>query len=171
MPNAGKSSLLYSLSSSNPRIASYPFTTLHPMIGNALFDDHSQVSICDIPGILRGAHENVGLGLEFLRHIERTTLLCYVIDGSPVEGDKYRDNPCSVFDMLRGELEAYDPTLLSRESLVVCNKMDVEGSKGTLERLVRHCAGLPVLGVSCKARLGLEALALYLRSRVVALQT
>jgi GTP-binding protein len=162
----GKSSLLYSISSTSPRIASYPFTTLQPSIGNAHFTDGRYVSVCDIPGIIEGAHANVGLGLEFLRHIERTKLLCYVIDGTPDAQNKRAAQ--STFDMLRAEVKAYDGELMARESVVVCNKMDMEGASATLEALEQHC-GLQVFGVSCKTRKGLAELLLYCHSKVIAM--
>lgn len=120
-PNAGKSTLIEAVSRARVKIAAYPFTTLHPNLGHIQTDDYRRILIADIPGIIEGAHQNRGLGFEFLRHIERTKLLIFVLDASGVDG---RD-PIHDYEILRAELEAYNPDLLQRPYLVVLNKMDV----------------------------------------------
>ncbi|KAK1948314.1 Serine/threonine-protein kinase ICK [Phytophthora citrophthora] len=122
-PNAGKSTLLSVLSRATPEIAPYPFTTLHPYVGIVEFPDTFRLSVADIPGLIDGAHRNVGLGHDFLRHIERTKILMYVLDTAGSEG---RD-PMEDFTHLQKELELYAPGISSRPSLIIANKMDEEG--------------------------------------------
>ncbi|HOD69879.1 MAG: GTPase ObgE [Deltaproteobacteria bacterium ADurb.BinA179] len=119
-PNAGKSTLISRVSSARPKIADYPFTTLTPNLGMVRWKDRDFV-MADIPGIIEGAHTGVGLGLRFLRHIERTRIILYLIDLSP---DTERD-PRDEFTVLRRELQAYSPELVERKQLVVLNKCDL----------------------------------------------
>jgi len=121
-PNAGKSTLLRAISGAKPKTASYPFTTLHPVIGTVIFDDYHTLRVADIPGLIEGAHKGVGLGHDFLRHIERTTFLLFVIDMAGVDG---RD-PVDDYAKLREELRRHHPDLERRPYLVVANKMDLE---------------------------------------------
>lgn len=123
-PNAGKSTLISELASVQVKIAPYPFTTLRPNLGFIQFEDLSRVFIADIPGIIEGAHRNRGLGFEFLRHIERTKLLLFILDASGIDG---RD-PSSDFEVLRNEIGTYNPEMLERPYLVVLNKIDTEES-------------------------------------------
>lgn len=122
MPNAGKSTLISELAHIQVKIAPYPFTTLRPNLGIVEFDDFKRILIADIPGIIENAHENKGLGFEFLRHIERTSSLVYLIGLAPYEN---RD-PFEEFLMLRRELEAYNPAMLEKPFLVALNKIDQE---------------------------------------------
>lgn len=130
-PNAGKSTLLTRISGARPKVAAYPFTTLHPVIGVAEYFDYARVNVADIPGLIDGAHANVGLGHEFLRHIERTKVLVYVLDMGGVDG---RD-PLDDYENLKKELELYKDGLAARPSLIVANKMDVDGAAENLTRL------------------------------------
>jgi GTP-binding protein len=123
-PNAGKSTLISSLAHVKVKIAPYPFTTLQPNLGFIQFDDYSRIFIADIPGIIEGAHRNRGLGFEFLRHIERTKLLIFVLDASGIDGR----NPTEDYHVLREELNKYNPEMLERPYLVVLNKVDTEES-------------------------------------------
>lgn len=123
-PNAGKSTLISSLANVRVKIAAYPFTTLQPNLGFIECKDGSRIFIADIPGIIEGANRNKGLGFEFLRHIERTKLLIFVLDSSGIDGR----NPTDDFKVLRSELEAYNPELLQRPFLTVLNKIDTEES-------------------------------------------
>lgn len=123
-PNAGKSTLISELASVQVKIAPYPFTTLRPNLGFIQFEDLSRIFIADIPGIIEGAHRNRGLGFEFLRHIERTKLLLFILDASGIDG---RD-PSSDFEVLRKEIGTYNPEMLERPYLVVLNKIDTEES-------------------------------------------
>lgn len=164
-PNAGKSSILYTVSNASPKIAAYPFTTLHPSVGQVKFDDYSTFTVCDIPGLLEGAHLNKGLGHEFLRHIERTHVLAFVLDAS--EGD-----PCDALRILEAELTAYDPTMLkTKECVVIANKCDAETSKPLVRRiktmLQRRTKQIPLFCVSAKEREGFEPLLLALREKVL----
>ncbi|RHY23092.1 hypothetical protein DYB36_010974 [Aphanomyces astaci] len=122
-PNAGKSTLLRALSKATPEVAPYPFTTLHPNVGVVEFPDTYRYSVADLPGLIEGAHRNVGLGHSFLRHIERTKVLLYVLDTAGSEG---RD-PVDDFHHLQNELELYAPNITSRPSLIAANKMDAPG--------------------------------------------
>ena len=118
-PNAGKSTLLSRLSAAKPKIAEYPFTTLHPVLGVVECDDRTFV-LADIPGIIEGAHEGAGLGLQFLRHVERTRALVHVVDASGAEG---RD-PVADFHAVREEVKAHSPLLLERPQLIAATKRD-----------------------------------------------
>jgi serine/threonine-protein kinase OSR1/STK39 len=125
-PNAGKSSLLKAISRASPKIANYPFTTINPNIGVMEFDDFRQISVADLPGLIEGAHNNVGLGHKFLKHIVRTKLLVFVID---INGFKYRPDwpkrtPIETFLLLNKELELYDDTLTSKPAVLVVSKID-----------------------------------------------
>lgn len=124
-PNAGKSTLISSLAKVRVKIAPYPFTTLQPNLGYIETDDYRRIFIADIPGIIEGAHRNKGLGFEFLRHIERTKLLIFLLDASGIDGR----HPVDDYNVLKSELEAYNPELLERPSLIVLNKMDTEEAK------------------------------------------
>jgi GTP-binding protein len=128
-PNAGKSTLISTLANREVEIGAYPFTTLHPNIGILRYPESQRLLIADIPGIIQGAHQNRGLGLEFLRHIERTKVLVFVIDISGWEGR----SPIGDFTVLQEELRAYDPTLLKRPFLIALNKIDLEGASQHLE--------------------------------------
>ncbi len=130
-PNAGKSTLLSVISAARPKVAPYPFTTLHPVVGIAEYPDYHRVSVADIPGLIEGAHDNAGLGHAFLKHIERTSLLVFVLDMAGTDG---RD-PVSDLLTLREELELYMQGLSRRPALVVANKMDVEGAGESLAQL------------------------------------
>ncbi len=130
-PNAGKSTLLSAISNANPKIAAYPFTTRHPVIGVVEFPDFSTFLMADIPGLLDGAHRNIGLGHEFLRHIERTKALLYVLDMAGVDGR----NPVDDLKVLRNELELYMKGLSQRAVIVIANKMDLPESADNLKAL------------------------------------
>ncbi len=123
-PNAGKSTFLTKITHVPVKIAPYPFTTLIPNLAYVEFNDYSRVLIADIPGIIEDAHINRGLGFSFLKHIERTSVLLYVLDAS---GQEERD-PIADFAVLRNELAAYNKELLDKPFLVALNKMDVEGA-------------------------------------------
>ncbi|MBQ9788748.1 MAG: GTPase ObgE [Lentisphaeria bacterium] len=130
-PNAGKSTLLSKLSAARPKIAPYPFTTQHSIVGIIEYPDFSRVTVADIPGLIEGASNNVGLGHEFLKHIERTSVLLYVLDMAGTDGR----TPWEDFRNLQNELELYMKGLSKRPALVVANKMDVEISQENLELL------------------------------------
>ena len=130
-PNAGKSTLLTAISAARPKTAPYPFTTLTPNIGVIEMADYRRFTVADIPGLIEGAHDNVGLGHDFLRHIERCRIFCYVLDMAGTDG---RD-PLDDLKQLRMELDCYEPGLSNRPFVLVANKMDVPVAASNLERL------------------------------------
>jgi GTPase len=157
LPNAGKSTLLSRLTLSRPKIDSYPFTTLVPNLGVIVFDGEKRLTVADIPGLIEGASEGRGLGLRFLKHIQRTRLLLHLIDithSSP-------QHPLEDYYTLRNEMEKYDPALLRKDQLVLINKIDIRstgdrdvaGLKRALEDI-----GLDALPVSALTGEGLEDL-------------
>ena len=151
-PNAGKSSLLSVLSSATPKIASYPFTTLNPVVGTIVYDDYAKIRMADVPGIIEGAAKGVGLGLAFLKHLERSKVLVYVID---MAGTDNRE-PWKDFEVLKKEIDEYSAELAERPYLVVANKLDTEAGRENLPRFVKE-TGVKPIEVSCQAREGLEA--------------
>ena len=153
-PNAGKSSLLARMSTARPKIAAYPFTTRTPVLGVVSAGTDEAFVACDIPGLIEGAHEGRGLGIQFLRHIERTGLLLHVIDMAAVDG---RD-PVTSFHQLNAEMTAYSPALGGRPQLVVANKMDLPDSRGHLARFRSAITGIEVVPVSCATTAGISKL-------------
>ena len=139
-PNAGKSSLLSAVSAATPKIASYPFTTLNPIVGTIVYDDYAKIRLADVPGIIEGASKGVGLGLAFLRHLERAHVLVYVIDMAGTDGHE----PWTDYDVLKREIEEYSAELAERPSLVVANKMDVPVSRENLERFIKETGVTPI---------------------------
>ena len=130
-PNAGKSTFISAVSKARPKIAAYPFTTLTPNLGVVSLGPGESFVVADIPGLIEGAHKGLGLGHEFLRHIERTRVLLYVIDASGLEG---RD-PCDDLRVLRNELALYQAQLLERPSVVFANKTDLAEARAHLAAL------------------------------------
>ncbi|MCC5844050.1 MAG: GTPase ObgE [Verrucomicrobia bacterium] len=151
-PNAGKSTLLTQLTQAHPKIANYPFTTCNPIMGTLEFEDYRRARIADIPGLIDGAHEGIGLGHEFLRHIERTRLLLFVLDMGGTEG---RD-PLEDFESLRDELRLYNPELGKRPFRIVANKMDEPAADGNLARFLEE-TGLEALPVIAELGEGVDA--------------
>jgi len=119
-PNAGKSTLLTAISKARPKVAPYPFTTLHPQIGIVEYADWKRLTVCDVPGLIEGAHQNVGLGHAFLRHIQRCKIIVLLLDMAGTDNRK----PWDDYKQLLKELELYDPALVKKPRLVVANKMD-----------------------------------------------
>ena len=160
-PNAGKSSLLTALSSATPKIASYPFTTLNPIVGTIVYDDWAKIAMADVPGIIEGAAKGVGLGLAFLKHLERSKVLVYVID---MAGTDNRE-PWTDYAVLKKEIDEYSTELAERPSLVVANKMDAAVAPENLARFVRE-TGVTPIALSCTTRDGLDAFKAALRDVV-----
>ena len=160
-PNAGKSSLLSVLSSATPKIASYPFTTLNPVVGTIIYDDFAKIRMADVPGIIEGAAKGVGLGLAFLKHLERSRVLVYVID---MAGTDNRE-PWTDYEVLKKEIDEYSAELAERPSLVVANKLDTEAGRENLARFVEE-TGVKPIEVSCETREGLEIFKAELRKLV-----
>ncbi len=154
MPNAGKSSLMTCMTHLEVKIGAYPFTTLFPNLSYIHFAEDDRILVADIPGIIEGAHEDRGLGFEFLRHIERSAVLIYVIDTSGVE----ERDPLDDFRVLQAELRAYNPTLLEKPSIVVLNKMDLEGSAANVIRFQEAFPNIPFFPISALNNDGLDPL-------------
>ncbi len=153
-PNAGKSTLLSRISSAHPKIASYPFTTLHPSIGVVELGEYRRITIADIPGLIEGAHKNLGLGHDFLRHITRCPVLMFVLDMAGSEG---RD-PVEDLQSLRRELNLYDETLSKRPWFVVANKMDLADADEHLNAFRQRFPDIEVLPMSADRGEGIAEL-------------
>ncbi len=143
-PNAGKSTLLAAISQARPKIAPYPFTTLHPQIGMVEYPDWHRLTVCDVPGLIAGAHRNVGLGHAFLRHIERCKVLVLLLDMAGTDGRA----PWDDYHQLLDELGLYDRRLLARPRLVVANKMDEPVAEANLRKFKRRVPRTPVLPIA-----------------------
>jgi len=153
-PNAGKSTLLRKLSAARPKVAAYPFTTLHPVVGVMELPGYRRATIADIPGLIEGAHRGLGLGHEFLRHITRCPILIFVIDVAGSEGR----SPVEDLENLRKEVDLYDPTLSSRPWFVVANKMDLPNAKENLEALQQRFPRISIVPISAAKGEGIDAL-------------
>ena len=153
-PNAGKSTLLRKLSAARPRVAAYPFTTLHPVVGVIEFSGYQRATIADIPGLIEGAHRGLGLGHEFLRHITRCRILLFVIDMAGSEGR----SPIEDLQNLRREIDLYDPALSSRPWLVVANKMDLPDAEKNLKAFRQKFPKLNIIAVSAAKEEGITQL-------------
>lgn len=161
-PNAGKSTLLRKISAARPKVAAYPFTTLHPIVGVIEFPGYRRATIADIPGLIEGAHRGLGLGHEFLRHITRCRILIFVIDVAGSEGR----NPVEDLQNLRREIDLYDPALSSRPWLVVANKMDLPDAKKNLEALQERFPKTKTIPTSAAKGEGMDALKDALAARI-----
>ncbi|XP_054742596.1 GTP-binding protein 10 homolog [Anastrepha obliqua] len=134
-PNAGKSTLLKAISNANPKIASYPFTTIRPQIGTVEYPDLRRLTIADLPGLIEGAHANIGMGHKFLKHVERTRLLLIMVDifGFRLSAQHTKRNCIENIYALNKELELYDASLLDKPCVLLLNKMDVKGAPELLK--------------------------------------
>jgi GTP-binding protein len=150
LPNAGKSSLLASLTNARPKVADYPFTTRIPQLGVIRYEERELV-MADIPGIIEGASEGAGLGHDFLRHISRTRALLFLLD---LTHDPGRED----FELLLGEVRSYNAELVERPRMILGSKLDLYGTDAALERLESELSGERVLGVSSFSRTGLDTL-------------
>lgn len=161
MPNAGKSTLITAVSNARPKIADYPFTTLHPNLGVVRVANEKSFVVADIPGLIEGAAEGAGLGHQFLRHLQRTRLLLHVIDLSPFEGDA---DPVRDAKAIVEELRKYDPSLYDKPRWLVLNKMDVvppdERDAVVRDFVKRMRYKGPVFAISALTREGCESLCL-----------
>jgi GTP-binding protein len=158
-PNVGKSTILSMVSAAKPKIANYHFTTLVPNLGVVQIEQGKSFVMADIPGIIEGANEGVGLGHEFLKHIERTKLLVHVVDVSGVEGR----NALEDFDIINDELSKYNATLASRPQIVAANKMDIPGAEDNYDNFKQELEkrGYKVFGISAATNKGLKELMYY----------
>jgi GTP-binding protein len=153
-PNAGKSTLLRTISAARPKVAAYPFTTLHPIIGVVEFSEYRRATIADIPGLIEGAHRGLGLGHEFLRHITRCRIFLFVVDVAGSEGR----NPVEDLQRLRKELDLYDPLLSQRPWFVIANKMDLPGAEENLQALSKKFSKIDIVPVSAATGEGIDEL-------------
>ena len=163
-PNAGKSTLLSRISAARPKIADYPFTTLEPNLGVVIWDDEKTFVVADIPGLIEGAHGGAGLGLDFLRHIERTSILAHIVDVSSASG---RD-PVDDFLTIENELRQYKSGLGEKPRIVVASKMDALDDRSGLDALRSFCKqrGLEIVEVSSVTGLGIPRLIRALGERI-----
>ncbi len=151
-PNAGKSTLLGRISAAHPKVAPYPFTTLRPVVGVLEFDGYRRATLADIPGLIAGAHRDVGLGHDFLRHIVRCKLLLFVLDAAGSEGR----NPVEDLGSLRRELDLYDPTLSQRPWMIAANKMDLAGAEENLVTIRKRFSDKVVVPMAAAHGVGIE---------------
>jgi GTP-binding protein len=163
LPNAGKSTLVSSLSAARPKIADYPFTTLVPSLGVVSVGEYQSFVIADIPGIIEGAHEGKGLGIQFLKHIERNAVLLFVL---PLDGG----TPAEEFETLMAELEAFNAELMYKPRMIALSKLDIVPPEERDRVLQEARAALPpsedVVAISAVARFGLDRLKEQLWKRV-----
>jgi GTPase len=151
-PNAGKSTLLSAISRAHPKVAPYPFTTLHPQVGIVEYPDYFRLTVCDVPGLIEGAHRNVGLGFAFLRHVQRCRLLAIVLDMAGSDGRE----PWTDHHALLDELRLFDPSLLQLPRLLVANKMDEPIADTNLKKFKRRVPKTPVLTMAAAFDQGLD---------------
>lgn len=160
-PSVGKSTIIAALSNARPKIGDYPFTTLVPNLGVVKFGNFGEYVIADVPGLIEGAHEGQGLGIQFLKHIERTNLIAHVLEVTPqLEGHETERDPIADFDRLQSELEKYNPDLLERPTIVVLNKIDlpfVQEREGEL-RAHFEDEGYDFIAISAATHQGLDEL-------------
>jgi GTP-binding protein len=161
-PNAGKSTLLTAISRARPKVAPYPFTTLHPQIGIVEYADWKRLTVCDVPGLIEGAHKNVGLGHKFLRHIQRCKILVLLLDMAGTDNRK----PWDDYKQLLSELELYDPALLEKPRLVVANKMDEAVAEKNLKQFKKKIKKVSVLPISAAFDQGMEKFRETIRKEV-----
>lgn len=153
LPNAGKSTLIGQISAAKPRVAAYPFTTTSPVLGAVTLPSGVSIVAVDVPGLIEGASQGKGLGVYFLRHIERTKLVVHLIDMAAMEGR----NPADDERILNAELEAYDPAVRKKPQILVANKMDEAAAKSNLIRF-RKKVKSPILPISAKTGEGIPKL-------------
>ncbi|KAI9092352.1 obg family GTPase CgtA [Phlyctochytrium arcticum] len=164
LPNAGKSTFLAAVSNAHPKIAPYPFTTLNPYVGTIDYPDFWTMTIADIPGLIEGAHRNVGLGHRFLRHVERNRTLIYVVD---LAGKA----PWEDLEVLKNELEAYKPGLTNKPSLIIANKADIgQAAKDNLEILRQKVTNISIVPVSAKEKKNITKATTHMRQLVSAVR-
>ncbi len=161
-PNAGKSTLLTAISKARPKVAPYPFTTLHPQIGIVEYPDWQRLTVCDVPGLIEGAHRNVGLGHAFLRHIERCKILVLLLDMAGTDNRA----PWDDYKQLLKELELYDPALLEKSRLVVANKMDEAVAEKNLKQFKKKIKKVSLLPISAAFDQGIEKFRKTIREAV-----
>ena len=165
LPNAGKSTLLSRISHARPQIADYPFTTREPNLGITRGADGHGFVVADIPGLIEGAHEGVGLGHQFLRHIERTRMLAHLVESQSPDGTSAAER----YHTVRHEMELYSRPLIEKPEIVVMTKMDLTDSEARCRELA-DAIGRPVVGISAATGQGLRALVQRLMEQLMQLQ-
>jgi GTPase len=165
-PNAGKSTLLTAISKARPKVAPYPFTTLHPQIGIVEYPDFRRLVVCDVPGLIEGAHNNVGLGHAFLRHIQRCKVLVLLVDMAGTDGRA----PWDDYQQLLTELQLYDAAMLEKPRLVVGNKMDEPDAEANLKTFKKKIKKTPVLPISAAFDEGMDKFHKEIRAAVEAVE-
>lgn len=167
-PNAGKSTLISHISAAKPKIADYPFTTLQPHLGVVRFGEHDDFVVADIPGLIEGAHKGKGLGIKFIKHIERTSLFIHLIDISP----QTQRDPISDFEIINRELKAFNPDMAKRPQIVTLNKIDITEARKGLPKLLKFfkANGLTAFGISAATGEGLDKLVNYVGREVARLK-
>ncbi|MFO0863786.1 MAG: GTPase [Gemmataceae bacterium] len=153
LPNAGKSTLLSRLSQAQPEIADYPFTTKHPNLGIVHVGDDRNFVLADLPGLIEGAHSGVGLGHEFLRHVERTRVIVHLVEPMPMDGTE----PLQNYKTVRRELELHGHGLADKPEIVVVSKSELTGSDDIRAQMEKEL-GVPVLAISAVTGQGLSKL-------------
>ena len=153
-PNAGKSTLLRKISAARPKVAPYPFTTLHPIIGVVELSEYRRITTADIPGLIEDAHKGVGLGHEFLRHITRCRIFLFVVDAAGSEGR----NPVEDIQNLRRELDLYDARLSERPWFIIANKMDLPEAEENLKALRKKFPKIDIVPISAAKGEGIDEL-------------
>lgn len=166
-PNAGKSTILSVVSAATPKIADYPFTTLEPNLGVVSLDKGNSFVLADIPGLIEGAHEGVGLGHEFLRHVERTKILLHVVDVAAVDGRE----PLSDFETINAELRQYNPKLADRPQVIAANKVDLPDGRENLDSFQKavEAKGYKVFPISAATNGGMKELMFYVAAQLAEL--
>lgn len=164
LPNAGKSTLISVISSARPKIADYPFTTLTPNLGVVKLESFRSFVVADIPGLIEGAHKGAGLGFQFLRHVERTSMLLHLVDISEIP----ESDPVEDFKKINKELELYSPELMKKPQAVVGTKIDIAGDKKRLNKLEEYCKknSIDFFPVSAVTDDGIKKLLSYLAQKV-----
>ena len=162
LPNAGKSTLISVVSAARPKIADYPFTTLTPNLGMVEPPFGEPFAMADIPGLIEGAHEGVGLGIHFLKHIERTGILVHLIDASRLDPDQ----PLSDYHLINNELSRYSDTLAKKTQVVVLNKIDLPETRTKTDAFQSAASGIPVFLISAATGSGVKALVSHLATEL-----
>ncbi len=163
LPNAGKSTLISMLSAAQPKIASYPFTTLTPNLGVVQVRGEEPFVVADIPGLIEGAHTGTGLGIRFLRHVERTRVLLHLIDASVLDPE----DPLAPYRTVNGELAHYSAALAQKPQLVVLNKLDVEGAEPLADLFCKALSARTAMRISAATHRGLDELKSSMRSHLI----
>jgi GTP-binding protein len=164
LPNAGKSTLISAISAARPKIADYPFTTLVPNLGVVKYGTFKSFVVADIPGLIEGAHKGSGLGFQFLRHVERTSILLHLVDVS----ETIKDDPVKNLETVNRELTLYSPELIAKPQAVAGTKIDIKGNGARLDRLANYCKDkhydfFPICAVTGE---GVKELIQYLANKI-----